>query len=153
MANSKKQLFSMGELVPLMRESLEKGQSVHFSPKGVSMLPMLREDLDSVVLSPIEGKLKKYDLPLYERESGKYILHRIVEVGDGYTCMGDNQFIKEPGLSHDQMIAVVTGFYRGDKFHSVEEPAYKLYCRAWYHSRHIRRFIFRVVRKLKRCIQ
>ena len=30
-------------------------------PGGVSMLPMLRQGLDQVVLSPLPEKLKKYD--------------------------------------------------------------------------------------------
>ena len=104
------------------------------------MLPMLRQGIDSVVLSPLPEQLKKYDLPLYQRSSGQFVLHRIVEVGDSYTCLGDNQFEKEPGIRHDQMIAVVTAFTRGDKRHSVNEPGYWLYCRVWYHSRHIRHF-------------
>ena len=49
----------MEELVPIIRERLEAGQSIKFSPHGTSMLPMLREDIDSVVLSPPPERLKK----------------------------------------------------------------------------------------------
>ena len=104
------------------------------------MLPMLRQGIDSVVLAPVPGKLRKYDLPLYRRENGKYVLHRIVDAGCTYTCMGDNQFVPEPGLRQDQMIAVVTAFYRGEKKHSVSEPGYRLYCRIWHYSRPLRKF-------------
>ena len=143
-----KQFANMEDLMPLMRETLAAGKSVKFSPRGRSMLPMLREGRDSVVLSPVEGPLKKYDLPLYQRGDGKYILHRIVGTGtrDGqliYTCMGDNQLVLEYGVTQEQMIAVVTGFYRGGRLHSVNEKGYKLYCRLWYQAR-------RVLRKLKR---
>lgn len=133
-------LAPMEELVPLIQESLSAGQTVQISPRGVSMLPMLRQGIDSVVLSPISDDLKKYDLPLYRRENGKYVLHRIVDAGCTYTCMGDNQFTPEPGLCRDQMIAVVTAFYRGEKKHSVSEPGYWLYCRIWHYSRPLRRF-------------
>ena len=126
--------------MPLIQESLSAGQTVQISPRGVSMLPMLRQGIDSVVLSPISDDLKKYDLPLYRRENGKYVLHRIVDAGCTYTCMGDNQFTPEPGLCRDQMIAVVTAFYRGEKKHSVSEPGYWLYCRIWHYSRPLRRF-------------
>lgn len=127
------------ELMPLFQECLAAGQSVRFSPRGTSMLPMLRQGKDAVVLSPVPQRLKKYDLPLYRRENGQFVLHRVVKVGEWYTCMGDNQFRKEKGLSHTQMIAVVSAFSRSGKEHSVEEWQYRLYCRVWNYSRPIRR--------------
>ena len=129
----------MEELMPLMRERLAAGQSVCFSPKGISMLPMLRQGRDTVTLSPITGKLKKYDLPLYQRANGKYVLHRIVHVGETYTCAGDNQVVLEYGLRQEQMIAVVTAYTRDGKPHSVNSIGYRLYCRLWHHTRLLRR--------------
>ena len=146
---TEKQL-SMEQIVFLIRESLAEGKSVRFSPKGVSMKPMLRQGKDSVVLSSVPGKLKKYDLPLYQRKDGKYVLHRIVKVGETYSCLGDNQLKEESGLQHSQMIALVTGFYRGEKYHSVREPLYWLYCRLWYQARRLYRFCRRILRWLKR---
>ena len=140
----------MEQLMPLFRERLEKGQTVRFMPRGISMLPMLRQGIDSVVLSPLPEKLKKYDLPLYQRDNGQYILHRVVEVGDTYTCLGDNQLSKEYGVEHRQMIGLVTAFYRGDKYHSVDEPGYKLYSRFWYTCKKIRWFLGRIKRWLIR---
>lgn len=128
------------DIMPVIQEYLTVGQTVRFKPRGVSMLPMLRQGVDSVVLSPLPDQLRKYDLPLYQRDDGKYILHRIVAVGETYTCIGDNQFDLESGVRHDQMIALVTGFYRGDKFHAVTEPGYWLYCRLWHYSRPVRHF-------------
>ena len=126
------------QLMPLIRELLADGRSIRYYPKGISMLPMLRQGIDSVVLSPLPEKLKKYDLPLYQREDGKFILHRIVRARDTYTCIGDNQFQLEKGLRHDQMIAVVSAFYRGGKRCSVESIGYRLYCRFWHYSRFVR---------------
>ena len=131
---------SMDDLAPLFREYLASGQSVRFSPRGTSMLPMLRQGIDSVVLSLVTGPLKKYDLPLYQRPDGKYILHRIIRSEETYTCIGDNQFQKEPGVRQEQILAVVTGFYRGETYHSVQEPAYRFYCRVWHYSRPLRHF-------------
>ncbi len=136
----------MEELVPLIKEALSAGQTVQISPKGTSMLPMIRQGIDSVVLSPISGKLKKYDLPLYQRDNGKYVLHRIIDVGCAYTCIGDNQFVSESNLRQDQMIAVVTAFYRGGNKHNTSEFGYQLYCRFWYYSRPIRKFWRRGIR-------
>ena len=109
-----------------------------------------RQESDSVVLSPLPQKLKKYDLPLYQRDNGQYVLHRVVRAEETITCMGDNQFEKETGLRHDQMIAVVTAFYRGNRKHSVNEPGYWFYCRFWHYSRPIRHFWLRGIGWIRR---
>ncbi len=145
--------FTLEQLMPLIRECLEMGKNVRLSPKGVSMLPMLRQGVDTVVLSPIKGKLKKYDLPLYQRRGGHYVLHRIVKAGETYTCVGDNQFELEKGLHEDQMIAVVVAFTRGKKRYSVEDFRYRFYCRFWHYSRPIRRFWRRGVGWLRRLLK
>lgn len=145
--------FQLEQLMPLIRERLAIGQSVRFSPRGVSMLPMLRQGIDSVVLSPLPEKLKKYDLPLYQRDNGQYVLHRIVDVADSYTCIGDNQFDREFGLRHDQMIAVVSAFYRADRQYSVESPGYRAYCRFWHYSRPLRHLWRRGIAFIRRWLK
>lgn len=124
--------------MPLIRESLDAGKNVRFSPRGTSMLPMLRQGRDSIVLSPVTGKLKKYDLPFYQRRNGQYVLHRIVKSGDTYTCIGDNQYVFEHGVCHDQIIAVATAFYRDDRRISCNSFCYRFYCRYWHYSRSVR---------------
>ena len=141
---------TMDDLVPLFRERLAAGQSVRFSPRGISMLPMLRQGIDTVTLSPAPETLKKYDLPLYQRPDGKYILHRIVKTGDTYTCAGDNQFTLEPGVRQDQIIAVVTAFSRGDREIPVTSLLYQMYCRIWHYSRPVRHFWRRGIGWLRR---
>ena len=125
--------------MPLIRERLADGQSIRFSPRGTSMLPMLRQGKDSVVLSPAPQTLEKFDLPLYQREDGQYVLHRIVGAGTTYICMGDNQIVTEPGIRRDQIIGVVTAFSRGEKEYTVMHPAYRLYCRLWWGCLPLRR--------------
>ena len=147
------ELDRMEELMPLIREALSAGKSVRIYPMGTSMLPMLRQGKDSVVLSPITGKLRKYHIPLYQRDNGKYVLHRIIGAGDTYTCMGDNQRKPEPGIREDQLIAVVTAFYRGERKISVSHPGYWLYCRIWYHGRRARQFLKKCLGRLRRWLR
>ena len=140
-------------LMPMIREQLAAGNDVRFSPQGISMLPMLRQGIDSVVLSPLPERLRKYDLPLYQRADGKYVLHRVIRVGKTYTCMGDNQFDPEPGVTQEQMIALVTAFYRGDRRISVTDPGYRIYCRLWrwsWPARWCRRVCRRFVQRCRR---
>jgi len=140
--------FSLEQMMPLIREQLAAGQNIRFSPGGISMRPMLRQGLDSVVLSPVPQKLKKYDLPLYQRDNGRYILHRVVSVGDTYTCIGDNQFQLEEGVQHGSVIAVVSAFYRGNRMWRTDDWRYQLYCRFWHYSRPVRGFWRRGIRWL-----
>lgn len=150
MAKNNQLIVEMNQLVPIIKEQVAIGKSVRISPKGISMLPMIREGKDTVTLSPPPKKLKKYDLPLYQRDDGKYILHRIVDTQNGYTCIGDNQFVYEKGICDEQIIAVVSSFSRGKREHSVNELSYKTYCRIWHHSRPLRHIWRRGVNRLKR---
>ena len=118
--------------MPLVRERLAAGHSVRYLPfRGVSMMPMLRQGIDSVEISPLPPKMKKYDLPVYQYPSGKYVMHRIVDVKeDHYICLGDNLVEKET-ITPDMMIGVVSAFKRGDKRIEVDAVSYRIYCRLW----------------------
>lgn len=150
MSNENIKEIGLEQLIPLIKESLNEGKSVWFSPSGNSMLPMLRHKKDSVELLAAPDKLRKYDIILYQRENGNYILHRIVKVGDTYTCCGDHQFKYEKGIRHSQIIGYVIGFSVNGKTHSIREPGYKLYCRFWLYRRKLILFIRRAYRWWKR---
>lgn len=126
------------DLLPRMEEAFARGESISIIPQGESMLPMLRPGVDSVTLSAVPETLRKYDLPLYRRDNGQFVLHRIVKVGTTLTCMGDNQLTFERGLRKEQMLAVVTSFRRGNKEISVTAVPYRIYCRLWYWGRPVR---------------
>lgn len=142
--------LQLEQLMPLIREQLDLGKQVILSPNGKSMLPMLRPGRDSVVLSPITGELKKYDIPLYQRDSGQYVLHRIVKAAESYTLVGDGQLCVEKGVRRDQIIAVVTSFIRNGKKHSVNDFWYGAYCRLWHWTRPLRRLLYGVIRLFRR---
>ena len=145
----REQTFNLDDVMPLMREKLEQGGRVTFSPRGTSMLPFLMEERDSVTLSRVNGTLKKYDIPLYRRANGQYVLHRIVRVGESYTCMGDNQFVLEPGVTPEQLIAVCTSFTRNGRTIDADDFRWRLYAMLWYHSRFPRRVIRAVCSRVK----
>lgn len=147
----------LAEILPIMQERLAAGESVQFTPRGTSMRPMLEGGRDQVILSPLPKEIKKYDLPLYRRPDGQFVLHRVVKTGETYTCIGDNQYALEPGVSRDWMIALATGFVRKGKKYSVDCWKYKFYCRFWHWTRPLRKFkiwcrnILRaIIRRLKR---
>lgn len=124
-------------------ERLAAGQKVRYLRfHGISMLPMLRQGKDSVELSPLPPKLKKYDLPVYRRADGQYVMHRVVAVkADHYICLGDNTLAFEH-IYPEQMIGVVSAFKRGDRRIEADAAAYRMYCRLWRLTHPVRKLIF-----------
>ena len=144
---------SFQDLPPLIREQIALGGSVRISPRGTSMLPMLRQGMDTVVLSPVPEQLRKYDIPFYRRDNGQFVLHRIVAVGQTCTCIGDNQFQLEKEVRKEQIIAVVTAFSRGGREIPVTNLGYRCYCRFWHYSRPVRHIWHRTVSRMRRFLQ
>ncbi len=110
-----------------MLEQLESGKKITFRPRGTSMLPLLREGKDGIVLEKSKGNHRKNDIVFYRRKNGQFVLHRIVYTKDGYVISGDHQLFFEYGITDDEIIGVATGFYRGEKYYSVNNIFYRIY--------------------------
>ena len=140
--------------MPFIAERLSAGQTVRYLKfRGVSMRPMLRQGKDSVELSPLPGRLKKYDLPVYRRADGQYVMHRIVRVKeDYYICLGDNTLGTEK-IYPEQMIGVVSAFKRGEKRIEAGNKWYRLYCRFWVCVSPVRIAWCKLKNKMKRLVK
>ena len=139
------------DAVPLICEKLSQGGSVTFTPGGHSMRPMLSGS-DPVVLKKYNGSLKKYDLPFYRRPgTDLYIIHRVVgfDKDGSYVLCGDFQLDKEHGVRDEDIIGVVSGYYKGSKYHSVSS----LYCRAYARTTPVLRAAHKVYCKIKGVIK
>lgn len=142
---------AMAELSPLMAEVLNNGGEVAFTITGDSMRPLLRHHRDKVCIIKQVKPLKKYEIPLYIRDNSKYVLHRIVSVkADGYIIIGDNQYVKEYRVQPSQVIGVVNGILRDEKYISCEGFWYQAYCRSWVLMYPLRWFYFKVKQVLFR---
>ena len=81
-------------------EIINRDGQLIYTNVGDSMQPLIRQDRDLLIIEKSEGRLKKYDVPLYKRDSGQYVLHRILKVRkDDYVICGDNRYCKEYGLN------------------------------------------------------
>ncbi len=110
---------------------LRAGQTVALTTRGASMRPLFRADDTTVVVEPIRQPLHRGDLPLYLRCDGKYVIHRIVGIGNGgYLTLGDNSYMLERVMPQ-QVVGVVTQFCRGGKCLSVADRRYKTYVWLW----------------------
>ncbi len=148
MTKEKSVSVNLEEIEGVIVECLESRGTFSFYPKGVSMLPMIRQGKDSVTISKLPEKLKKYDIILYKREDGKFILHRLVNMGEAFGFLGDNQYEIEQGIKREQMIGKAVAFSRGDRKYSANNLIYKTYCFLWYNSRCLRKFYGKIHKKI-----
>ena len=145
--------FDLEEYLPIISEVIESGGEFRLFPRGTSMLPLIRQGVDSVVLVRSIGKNRRGDVILYRRESGQLVLHRIVkaERNGTYTLCGDNQTQLEKGIRQGAVLAVVSAFYRGEKRVQKGAVSLEIYERFWCVMP--LRKIFFVVRRIGRKIK
>ena len=137
-------------LEPIIREKLENGATVTIQPKGTSMLPLIRQGQDEVILKKPSGRLNKYDIPFYKRASGQFVLHRIVKRRkNDYVLCGDNQIDYEYGITDDMIIAVIEAIKKDGKIIPVTDKEYLKYSKN--HLLKIKKK--RVISRIKRVIK
>lgn len=96
---------------------------------------------------PSVASVKKGDVVLFRRTSGKLVLHRIFKVcPDEYWFVGDNMPDIERGIRWEQMIGILTGFVRNGKTVDTKNCGYRILSRIWLMLRPFRPFIHRIRR-------
>lgn len=100
---------------------------------GDSMLPLIRQGKDLLLIArKPQGRLNKYDVPLYRRDSGQYVLHRILKVRkNDYILCGDNRWRRETGITDRHIIGVLTAVIRDGQKLPVTDQRYRLYVHLW----------------------
>ena len=125
-------------------EQLRENGKLIYTNRGNSMMPLIKEGRDLLIIEPVHGRLKKYDVPLYRRDSGQYVLHRILKVrAHDYVICGDNRHVKEYGITDRHIIGVLTGIVRDGKTVSVTDRTYRLYVHLWCDCFPVRALILR----------
>lgn len=114
-------------------EQIQQHGSLVYTNVGDSMMPLLRENRDLLIVEKRgPERLKKYDVPLYKRPNGQYILHRIIKVRkDDYVIVGDNRWQREFGVKDEWIFGVLTAVVRDGKMLDVTNWKYKLYVHLW----------------------
>ncbi len=134
-----------------------------YTNKGVSMLPLLREGRDLMVIERKEPeRCKKWDAVLFRRPGvegrGAYVLHRILRVNaDGsYWIVGDNCLSGEM-VREENVLGVLRAVVRNGKTIPVDAPLMRVYVWLWCVCPPLRFFLLRLyqyaaaaVRKLLR---
>ena len=119
---------TLNELLPIIKEKLDENGSVLFTTNGTSMKPLLDDGKDQVELVKVDGPLKRNDIPLFSRQDGTFVLHRIIKVlkGNNYLVRGDNQIINEK-INHQQIIGKVCKIVKNNQEIDFNSNKYKRY--------------------------
>ena len=132
-------------------EEISRTGKLIYTNVGDSMMPIIRQNRDLLIIEKVNGRLKKYDVPLFKRDSGQYVLHRILRVRkNDYVMCGDNRCNKEYGITDRHIIGVLTGIVRDGKTVSVNNKKYRLYVHLWCDFFPVRALILRAKNYLKR---
>ena len=151
--NNSVKAVPMEQMAPLISELVSEGRTAKFTMTGDSMRPFLKHKKNTVVLEKVApSDVKRLDVVFYRRESGAYVLHRVIKADpEKLTLCGDGQYKIEEGVPRDAVIALLSGYYSDkapEKFISCKNKGYKLIAAFWVSTRGIRYFFFRVKRRL-----
>ena len=116
---------SMADLLPFIEEAFSKDMTFKIPITGTSMNPFLVEGRDYVLIEKPSLPLEIGDVPLYRRDNGTFVLHRVVDKTEkGYVMCGDNQFILEKGIEDKHIIGVMCTVCRDGKTFNVDDEEY-----------------------------
>lgn len=114
---------------------------------GVSMLPMLKNRRDTVIIYPKTERLAPMDVALYKR-GNDYVLHRVLSVTDtGYIIRGDNCYADEI-VPEETVIGVLKEFYRKDKHVLCTDKKYLRYAKRRVKTYPVRRVLVKCKQKV-----
>lgn len=125
-------------------EYLEKNGTLAYTNVGVSMMPLLRQGRDVMVIRR-KGpqRCRKYDAVLFKRRNGQYVLHRVVKVLEsGYYIIGDNCVAGEY-VQEDQILGILTEVVRSNRTIRVTDRKYLAYVHLWCDFLPVRCFLLR----------
>ena len=145
-------------VVTTFEEELARTGRIVYTNVGVSMMPLLREGRDIMVIERCDPEnLKRYDAALFRRTPDKgesYVLHRVLKrLPDGaYWIAGDNCTYGER-VEPGQILGVLTAVRRGKRTISVTDFGYRLYVALWCAPYRLRFLILRFIRFCSRCLR
>ena len=121
---------SIENQVPEMRKALQNGKKVEFETHGFSMIPLLHDGGDSVILEKPQFPLNVNDVALCRTDEGRYVLHRVISHDNGgYTLRGDNCSTTEFCAGDSDVIGVACSFIRRGRLIDVKSGKYLFYVR------------------------
>ena len=141
-------------------EVLAQNGKLAYTNVGISMMPLIREGRDVMMIEAREtAAIRRYDAVLFRRTGvtgrGAYVLHRILKIlPDGkYWIVGDNCTSGEV-VDPANVLGVLTQVSRdGRKTIRVTDLSYRAYVLFWCKRYHLRFFLLRGMQFAKRVVR
>ncbi len=94
-----------------------------YTNTGTSMMPLLRQHRDLLIIAPPPaGRLRLWDVPLYKRDNGQYVMHRVLWVRkNDYIMCGDNRWMPEAGIADRHIVGVLEAVNRDGKVMPIRD--------------------------------
>ena len=122
----KEMVIDMRVLIDDIREKVNHGQSVILKGDGVSMLPFITGDDLLTLEKPRHQTPKIGEIYLYERDDGRYAIHRVYAVRKEWVYMlGDGQMFIEK-VPRRRLAAVVSAVKRPHETVDCTDPMVRL---------------------------
>ena len=113
MQNIPRRVVDTRAYVDALRSLTEEGKEVSMLVAGSSMNPFLIHYRDMIFFKKPDRPLRRGDMVFYQRENGKYVMHRILRVKpEGLYIVGDAQTEIEGPVRPEQVFAIVTRVVR-----------------------------------------
>lgn len=138
------------EYISMLRELVREGKAVNLLISGGSMTPFLIHHRDTISFKAPDRPLKSGDIVFFQRDSGQFVLHRIVRVHEGadgersFDIVGDNQTEIERGVREDQIFGLVFAVERKGKKIRPGDFWWEFFARVWPRVIPFRRLIRRM---------
>lgn len=131
-------------------QQISEGKRVCIRAKGSSMLPLIRDEKDKIVLEKLNPKsLHKGNIVLAILPSRTYVIHRIEDInGNKVTLRGDGNLASREHCTTDNILAEVALIHRGKKSIDRHSFFWKITPILWPSHPFLRRICLGVYRRL-----
>lgn len=133
------------EYISVLRGLVEEGREVSLIISGSSMSPFLIHERDVICFKKPDRDLHRGDMVFYQRDSGQFVMHRILKVKpEGFYIIGDAQTEIEGPVRRDQIFALITKVKRKDKWIEPGDFWWEFFARVWLRMIPVRRMVMSV---------
>ena len=141
----KERVVDTREYVSVLREIAAEGKVVSMRIAGSSMSPFLCHNRDYIYFIKPDRALRKGDMVFYQRDTGQYVMHRILKKdGRGFYIVGDAQTAIEGPVREDQIFARIIKVQRKGKILQPGDFWWEFFEHVWIRIVPVRRIIVRL---------
>ena len=137
-------------LLDNIKTDLLEGRSVRLQAKGWSMLPMIWNERDTLVLDPISQEQLKVGMIVFAQTgSGRYIIHRIARiVGTRIELRGDGNPYQEEYVHPQTVFGELVEVQQKNRCLKKGDWRWRAYALLWPKNGNIRRILLFFYRRL-----